>query len=363
MRQEGAASTVAERIIGTAAVIATFIMPVAACTGGTLPSAGGLPGAGASTGGASAASAPAAASSFAPGSQPPDRASEPAPATAVPMGTPAGPTTTPIEIRPPASDSGPPPGIRLSGAFGSVDGEPASPGGASLDTALPALDTYVSSAPLSITLVDPDLTFAAWSITATPAASPGPGPVLDVRPYPESRPELLRVTGPPAGDWLLRADVTATGRAGSGYAWRLTVPDRQPPADGHLTIPTPRALVRVRNLTLRTVPGSGCYVEQCTDAGRTPPAAVGPQIHSSHGEALRISLDDGSHFVRWDVSAQHVYQPPAGAMTLERGGNPAGVGHVDVSAPPGSGDWMVTVALTFDRRRGSYLYFFRLTIA
>ena len=241
-------------IIGNAGLSGILVLAVAACSAAAVPAVSPRT-AGAETTG-----------------------SRPAPATVAPAAASAGPPGTPIaspsETHPAGPIPGLPPAVRLNGPFGSVDGEPASSGEARHGGSRPlALDTYVASAPLSITLVDPDLTFAAWSVSAEPVdASEGPH-LLEVRPYPESRPELLRVTGPAAGDWLLRADLTATGRAGAGYVWRLAVPDRQPPGDGHLTIPVPRALVRARNVTLRTVPGSGCYVEQCSDTGGPPPGS------------------------------------------------------------------------------------------
>ena len=86
-----------------------------------------------------------------------------------------------------------------------------------------------------------------------------------------------------------------------------------------------------------------------------------PGLTATRGERLTISLDDASRFVLWNISAAMARQTPGAKRTLARGGNPYGIDHVTVIALD-SGTWIVSVALTFDRRRGSFLYFFRLTI-
>jgi hypothetical protein len=254
--------------------------------------------------------------------------------------------------------------VTLNGPFGSVDRDPSPPGadwpGAS---ALERLDTYVHSAPLTLTLLDPDLTFAAWSISVIPvgpAGSAASGTALEARPYPPVNPELLRVTGPPSGDWLLRADVTTAGRLAASYFWHLGVPDRDPPADGHVVVPAPLALLATSGATVTGVPGSGCYVDTCSDVGRAPAAKDLRQLAGTRGGVLRLKLSDSSRFVRWNVSARPVRDAASAPITLERGRDPAGIDHADF-ASPGSGNWYVTISVTFDRRRGSYTWYIRLT--
>ncbi len=252
--------------------------------------------------------------------------------------------------------------VTLNGPFGSVDREPSPPDVDWPDAGgLQGLDTYVRSAPLTLTFTDLDLTFAAWTVSVTPAASPVSSSALATVPYPPSKPELLRVTGPSTGDWLLRADVTPTGRAAASYLWRLRVPDRGPPADGHVVVPAPHALLATPDAKVKGIPGSGCYVSTCDDIGRPPPANDLEQLAATPGGRLTLSLGDGSRFVRWNVHARPVDDASATPATLDRGHDPAGVEQASFAAP-GSGDWYVTIVLTFDRRRGSYTWYARVTI-
>ena len=267
-------------------------------------------------------------------------------------------TATPQPIPP----TGPAPVVTLNGPFGSVDRAPSPPGvdwpdASGLDT----LDTWVHSAPLTLTLVDPDLTFATWTVSVIAAASPTSSAPLETAPYPPSNPELLRVTGPPSGDWLLRADVTSADPAAASYFWHLMVPDRDPPADGHVVVPAPHALLATADARVAGVPGSGCYVGACSDIGHAPPVSSLEQLAGTSGGTLTLSLSDASRFVRWNVSARPIHDTVASPTTLERGSNRAGVDHATFAAP-GSGDWYVTMSITFDRRRGSYTWYTRLTI-
>ena len=333
------------RRTGKAGVVVAWLIAVVTCSSSAAPTRTGAPTAGAPSG----SRVPVFASPTASASDSSSRSHSPS----------QGPTET---VPPPASATGWAPVVTLSGPFGSVDREPAVPGAAWPDASgLQGLDTYVHSAPLTVTLLDPDLTFAAWTISATPAASPGSGDMLEVRPYPDPGPELLSVTGPSSGDWLLRADLTSAGRAAASYFWHLSVPDRDPPADGHVIVPAPRALLATVAATVTAVPGSGCYVDTCSDVGRNPPLRELEQFAGASGSTLKLTLSDASRFVRWDVSVRPVGNTAAEPTTLDRGRNPAGVEHATFAAP-GSGDWYVSIAITFDRRRGSYTWFTRLTI-
>jgi hypothetical protein len=160
---------------------------------------------------------------------------------------------------------------------------------------------------------------------------------------------------------LLRADVSATGRILASYLWHLSVPDRDPPADGHVIVPAPRALLATADATVRGVPGSGCYVDTCSDVARNPTANQLERATGVPGGTLRLTLSDASQFVRWDVAVRPVHDAVADWTTLERSRNPTGVDHATFIGPS-SGDWYVSMSITFDRRRGSYAWFARLTI-
>jgi hypothetical protein len=293
---------------------------------------------------------------------------------ALPSSTP-GPT---VDLTPPSSSSQTPtttatapiptfpagtaPVVTLNGPFGSVDRDPSPPGVDWPDASgLQALDTWVHSAPLTLTLVDPDLTFAAWTISVIAAVSPTSTAPLEAAPYPPSNPELLRITGPRTGDWLLRAEVSSTGGAAASYFWHLTVPDRDPPADGHVVVPAPHALLATAGARVTGVPGSGCYVGACSDIGQAPPARALEQLASTSGGALTLSLSDGSRFVRSNVGARPIHDTATGPTILERSRDSAGVDHATFAAP-GSGDWYVTISIAFDLRRGSYTWYTRLII-
>lgn len=285
---------------------------------------------------------------------PGDGSTPPASPSEGPIATIATPLSTP--------PAGTAPVVTLNGPFGSVDRDPSPPGVDWPDASgLQALDTYVHSAPLTLTLVDPDLTFTAWTVSVFPAVSPTSSAALEASPYPPSDPELLRVTGPPRGEWLLRADVTSAGRAAASYFWHLSVPDRDPPADGHVVVPAPHAFLATADARVTGVPGSGCYVGACSDVGRTPPARDLEQLAGTPGGTLTLTLGDTSRFVRWNVSARPVGDTAPTPATLSGGRNRAGVSHATFAAP-GGGDWYVAITMTFDRRRGSYTWYARLTI-
>jgi hypothetical protein len=332
-----------------AATVITGLLAIAACSSSVAPAGTGTP----------ATEMPSVTSSGT-ALATPTRGSDAAP---TPAGSPSeGPiatTTTP----PPTTTAGEAPAVTLNGPFGSVDQDPSPPG---VDwphaAGLERLDTYVHSAPLTLTIVDPDLTFATWAVSVIPAASTATSAAaLEATPYPPTNPELLSVTGPPGGDWLLRADVTSAGHAPASYFWRLGVPDRDPPADGHVVVPAPDALLATSAASVTGVPGSGCYVDTCSDVGRVPVARDLQQLAGTPRAALTLSLTDDSRFVRWNVSARPVQDTTTRPTTLERGRDPAGADRFTF-APPGRGDWYVTISITFDRRRGSYTWYARLTI-
>jgi hypothetical protein len=252
------------------------------------------------------------------------------------------------------------PPVFLIGPFGTLDGMATDgrwPGASDLQT----LDAYVESAPLDVGFRDPDTEFAHWTIRVAPIADPSDGAadVLDEGPAAEERADLAVFDGPSAGDWILRADVTAEAGDPVSYHWSLHVPDRPFPSDRRIEPPLPELVVGVGGETATAALGSSCYIYTCADVPR-PAVADLPTLEFQAGDALTMTLSDESGLVSWVVSAWPAAdRDDRRSREVDRGEAAGGTTTATADALE-SGDWYVSVSVVFDLERGSATYYVRL---
>jgi hypothetical protein len=216
----------------------------------------------------------------------------------------------------------------------------------------------------------------AWARGATFALRPSEGILSPWRAVLSTEPDLdrtraLELRGDGDGDasitmrstglFLMRVDGTIRpdGDAIQGtWWWRVAVPERDLPVDGSGP-PPPAIHVVSGDDEVVLEQGSGCYVGTCGDIGGISPADQLPTVQAIAGAPLSVWLSDGSGMVGWSVSAVPVGGSPAETRVLGQGDG--WTTHAWVPAPP-AGDWVLQVSVTFDRERGSFDGYGRLTL-
>jgi hypothetical protein len=255
------------------------------------------------------------------------------------------------------------PAVSLSGPFGRLDGLPITASSPLPDPAwLRTLDGYGRGATLRIALRDEDLLFYDWRMTAAPVPTAQSGEPLELGGEPASGVELATVEVPPTGVWLVRLDASLVQRevsfenifASGSWVWRVSVPDRDAPANSDQPYPpVPAVLLAAGTNVIQMELGSGCYVGTCGDIGFLPPDADLPRIDVERGASMVLSLGDGSGLSGWIVSTRPVGGPSDDFELLAR--DDLGVSRpVALIGSPGPGRWVLEATLSFDLERGSY---------
>jgi len=253
--------------------------------------------------------------------------------------------------------------VLLAAPTGARAGAPVLAGAAAPDaTAITPFDTFGRDPALAVyTLAtDEGEGWAAWQVTAVPAADPTAEPMSLATGVAEVPIDRVDLAPPPPGDWLVTAVLTA-GQAGPDgtWVWHLLIPDRSLPA----FLPAPDVVLFGGGASVIAARGSGCYVGQCGDIGRLPPDPDLPLIRLERAdEPITLTLSDGSTLVQVRVAAMLLNVDETSPVTLLEASLEPGTHVVLVPAPPSLGRWRLEVSLVFSDARGDQVGYARVAV-
>jgi hypothetical protein len=263
----------------------------------------------------------------------------------------------------PAPDASPgaaPSDLWLSGPFGRVAGAvPGAGGWPAGDPGPEPLDAWAMDVPLRLDAGRTGPSLVDWLVTAATPGGGRPAVLADRRPGDAAR-SPLRFAGPhDPGPYLVTAHATTADGWAASRSWAVVVPDRPLPQDGLLEVTAPDVLLGSGPRTVTGRPGHGCYVYLCVDVGGPPPADTLGALQVGALAPLRLQLSDGSGIVAWAVERRSL----DGEGPVTAVGPPRTVGtpvtEVVLEGLP-AGEWVVRVALEFDRERGWLEAWFRV---
>jgi hypothetical protein len=253
------------------------------------------------------------------------------------------------------------PTLVLDGYFGLVPGVVAgSRDQAVADPALDPLDTIVHEAPLRLEFQSSDATLASWTLAAESLLTGETVQPTGVQTIGDP-PDRLTFAGPGAGDWLLVATLVLGDGTSGTWFWHLLVPNLGAPPSGVVPLRHPDLIVTDTPDNGFTFPvaQSGCYVGTCDDIGSPPGARHLPLVHAAVDDPMVLSLSDGSGFDAWSAFVRPVDEGRPERPSVAAS-SPIGWSLLPIQE---SGDYIVTIGVTFDHGRGSQTWLFRAVIA
>ncbi len=254
----------------------------------------------------------------------------------------------------PSSKPASAPQVWLNGAFGRVPGtDPGTPAAAAPDGR--PLDTWLRSAPLTLETDVPPEDLLSVAVTSRPLDGDGTEEQLSAG--------TTMFPGPDApGVVIVTATLTTDPYGSSRYAWLLEIPDRSGGVEGLFDIPGPVAMLDSASGVVAGEPGNGCYAYLCVDVGEEPPPSSLSAVPVSVGEALSVTLSDGSAMTGWTGSLVPIGDTRAEALEADDafGAEPQGSAALVGLAPPAAGGWLLRVRVDFDRERGWQSFLYRL---
>lgn len=270
----------------------------------------------------------------------------------------AAPWATPAT----ATDPGPIPGseapaLVADGPFGRVEGLPGVPSGAVPDPDdLPVLDAWARGTTMIVRPTEGTLT--PWKAVALVEPGLVPADAADLGTGDGDATIHLSA----AGLFLIGVDGTIRPDGGAldgTWWWRVAVPNRDLPVD-EVGPPPPAIRLGSGDHAEALEQGSGCFLGTCGDIGRVSPPDRLPTVRTIPGAPLSIALEDGSGITDWWVTASPVGSGGADGITL---GQARDIWTTQAWVPaPSTGEWVITVSVTFDRERGNFDGYGRLVV-
>jgi hypothetical protein len=266
----------------------------------------------------------------------------------------AGAEPAPDEGRP--APAAPSPTMWLKGPFGKVIGGPPDLPATALPDQRP-LDTWMRSAYLQLLSDVEGRDVRSLHVVARPVGGSEAIELSD---------GVVGFAGPDApGRYVITATLETAEASISEHAWLVEVPDRGGEPELLWEMPAPTALLStVGTSDVAGIPGHGCYVYLCVEAGYRPSTDSLEPVQLAPGEHPRLRLDDGSAMVHWVARLES--PAVAGTPIRQREGGSAGAPFTETEltglVPPTPGIWLLEVRADYDRERGWQWFVFRLDV-
>ena len=250
----------------------------------------------------------------------------------------------------------PSPTVWLKGAFGKVIGGPPDLPATALPDRRP-LDAWMRAAYLQLLSDVEGEDVRSLHVVARPVGG------TDVI---ELSDGLVGFAGPDVpGRYVITATLQTAGASVSEHAWLVEVPARAGAPELLWEMPAPTALLSTAATSgVAGIPGHGCYVYLCVEAGYRPSVDSLEAVPLALGERPRLRLDDGTAMVHWvaRLESPAVTGTPIRQSEGGSAGAPFTQAELTGLVPPTPGIWLLEVRADYDRERGWQWFVFRLDV-
>ncbi len=248
------------------------------------------------------------------------------------------------------------PTMWLKGPFGKVIGGPPNLPATALPDQRP-LDAWMRSAYLQLLsdVAGPDV--RSLRVVARPVGGTDEIELSD---------GVVGFAGPDLpGRYVITATLETAEARVSEHAWLVEVPDRRGEPELLWEMPAPTALLSTAGTSdVAGIPGHGCYVYLCVEAGYRPSVDTLAPVRLALGEHPQLRLDDGTAMAHW-VARLESPAVPGTAIRQSEGGSaetPFTEAELTGLVPPTRGIWLLEVRADYDRERGWQWFVFRLDV-
>ncbi len=167
------------------------------------------------------------------------------------------------------------------------------------------------------------------------------------------------------GRYVITATLETAAARISERAWLVEVPERGGEPELLWEMPAPTALLSTAGTSeVAGIPGHGCYVYLCVEAGYRPAVDSLEPVPLAPGEVPRLRLDDDTAMVHWVARLESPAVTGTPIRQSEGGSAEAPFTEAELTGlvPPTPGIWLLEVRADYDRERGWQWFVFRLDV-
>lgn len=167
------------------------------------------------------------------------------------------------------------------------------------------------------------------------------------------------------GRYVITATLETAEARISEHAWLVEVPDRGGEPELLWEMPAPTALLGTAGTSdVAGIPGHGCYVYLCVEAGYRPSVDTLEPVRLPLGEHPWLRLDDGTAMTHWVARLESPAVTGTPIRQSEGGSAETPFTEVELTGlvPPTRGIWLLEVRADYDRDRGWQWFVFRLDV-